>query len=220
MQVKKIIGIYLAAGSSSRFDGNKLSAPVGEIPLGKIALHAALQSNLEKIIVIIKKGDGHSWLSPFLIEKFPTKLEIVPCAEAVKGQAYSIKCGVKEAMIQGASEIMILLADMPYISASLLNQLITIYKDKKICNFVGISHQQIISPPFLFSKTFFPSLLQLSGDKGARHLIRQYVDDGYLLEVTNPDMVFDVDTKEQYDKFTQKMMGNEIISREIKRRMS
>ena len=62
----KVIGIYLAAGDSRRMGTNKLLLDIGGIPLGSLALQAALESKVHQVLVITKRDDRLTWIVPHL----------------------------------------------------------------------------------------------------------------------------------------------------------
>ena len=65
----KVIGIYLAAGDSRRMGTNKLLLDIGGIPLGSLALQAALESKVHQVLVITKRDDRLTWIVPHLFKE-------------------------------------------------------------------------------------------------------------------------------------------------------
>src|SRR5690625_2692859 len=108
---KKIIGIYLAVGKSSRFGSNKLTMRFGTSPLGSVALKAILNSQLDHTIVIVRKNDGLHWLGPEYVNN--ERINVVTCQDAFRGQSSSLKCGVRVATKMNADAAIIFLADQP-----------------------------------------------------------------------------------------------------------
>lgn len=96
MSKSRIIGIYLAAGRSSRMGKNKLDLPLLDDYLGSIALKTIMQTDLDFTIVITPTSEVPSWITPPLLlnKKWCSFL----CTEAEHGQAYSLRCGVMKAM--------------------------------------------------------------------------------------------------------------------------
>ena len=87
----KVVGIYLAAGDSRRMGTNKLLLDMGGIPLGSLALQAALESTIHQVLVITKRDDGLSWIAPHLFtSKYRKKWTPVQLKKSNQGQAYSI----------------------------------------------------------------------------------------------------------------------------------
>lgn len=202
-----IFGIYLAAGKSSRMGFNKLLLPLGNMSLGSLALHTALMSQLDRILVITKEEDPLDWIDPsLLVHSLREKWYSIPCAIASQGQAYSLRCGLQEAQKGKAEAVMILLADQPFISCEMINELIFHYKnslqENKQYDYVAASYQEIPRPPILFSNRLFPLLLNMQGDKGARQLLRKGAAfEGITIEYEDARKFHDVDTEEEYFSF-------------------
>ncbi|WP_078409826.1 NTP transferase domain-containing protein [Priestia abyssalis] len=202
MNRKRIIAVYLAAGKSSRMGTNKLSLSLGETTVGSSGLQAALQSMLHHVIVVAKAEDTLDWMDPiFFSGEIRKRWTCIPCPEAQKGQAYSLRCGLQEGKRMKADGIMILLADQPFISAQMINDLIDGYETHKNIPFITANFRSILRPPVLFSPEVFPSLMRLEGDEGARKLLRQgAVMKGMAIEYMNERAFYDIDTKEDYER--------------------
>ncbi|WP_160645961.1 nucleotidyltransferase family protein [Chengkuizengella marina] len=197
-----IIGVLLAAGKSKRMGNNKLKLPLGEQTLGNITLKEAIKSSLDHLVVVTNKQDHLQWISPFLLSPLlRDKWTQQTCKSAIKGQAYSIKCGVKKAMQLQAKSIMILLADQPFISKDIINKLIERYLHNENAYFIAASFLNRIRPPILFSHQMFPILMQLEGDIGARYILgnEKWQEKGIIVPFEDPIPFLDVDTREDYE---------------------
>ena len=94
-----------------------------------------------------------------------------------------------------------MVCDQPYVSSSLLNDLLKKQREtgKPI---VTSNYGETIGPPAFFHKTFFPELLKLQGDTGARKIIEQNNDK--VATVLFPEGSIDIDTEEDYEELIQK----------------
>jgi molybdenum cofactor cytidylyltransferase len=199
MTKRRIVGIYLAAGKSSRMGTNKLMLPLKEERLGSVALKKALYSNLHHVVIVTRESDTLDWIAPELfasplIEKWSS----VACPQSSYGQAYSLKYGLKQAKRLHAEAVIVLLADQPFITERMINQLIFYYEFFPL-PYITVTHNGIPMPPALFSAETFPFLLQLKGDEGARKLIReQWKEKGMRIEYKDPLYFLDIDTKQDY----------------------
>src|SRR5699024_1403997 len=144
---RKIIGIYLAAGKSNRFGGNKLVANIHEKPLGAYALEQAVQSNLTHTIVVTQPNCQLAWMT----EKVKATAEWTQqqCFTALQGLAHSLKCGLTAAKALNPSAIVVLLADQPLVTYKEINTLINYFSKQPSVVFVGFETNKIISPPML-----------------------------------------------------------------------
>lgn len=205
MRNPNIIGIYLAAGKSSRMETNKLSLPLGDTTLGSLALQTALQSCLEHIVVVTKEEDLLGWMNPiFFSHTMRGCWSQVSCIDAGKGQSHSLRCGLREGQRRSAEGVMILLADQPFISIEIINDLIFQYdrlsQENQRNHFAAARFQGIVRPPVLFSHELFPVLLELQGDEGARKLLRRHLPAGMIVDYDDERAFFDIDTNEEYER--------------------
>jgi len=194
---RKVIGIYLAAGKSSRFGNNKLMIPFGEGTLGSTALSVATNSMLDMIIVIVRNDDKLYWLNAEISKN--EKITIVRCTDYFKGQSYSLKCGLHTAKEFGADSVMILLADQPFITNNLINQLIQVHDKYKNLPFICATKKGVICPPVLINQSMFNQFEAIQGDEGARKILGRKRNHGMLIEVKNQFYLFDIDTKKDYE---------------------
>jgi molybdenum cofactor cytidylyltransferase len=111
---------------------------------------------------------------------------------------HSLAAGIEQ--IQSWDYVFVGLADMPFIktrSLKTLNEAIT-------------DNTQIIQPtykrenghPVGFGSAYFEELMALSGDKGARSIVRQYPQQVTTINLNDSGLIRDIDTPDQLlDKF-------------------
>ncbi|MGG3468588.1 NTP transferase domain-containing protein [Neobacillus pocheonensis] len=197
-----MIAIYLAAGESRRMKAHKLALPLGKTTVGNSGLQTVLQSNLDYIFVITREADALTWIdSELFLPPFRNRWTPLSCSDSVKGQAYSLRRGLLAALDRKPEGIMVLLADQPFLSLSIINDLILSYrKHKKNVGFVAARFQGIPRPPIIFSTEVIPALLKLQGDEGARKLLLSQELAGKFVDYENARDFLDIDTKEDYEK--------------------
>jgi molybdenum cofactor cytidylyltransferase len=116
-----------------------------------------------------------------------------------EGMASSIRCGLNAVNENhpDTDAVIIILCDQPYVSASLLNDIISKHRDtgKPI---VASTYNDTHGVPALFHKKIFAELMHLKGDTGARSIIQKHPDD--LALINFPQGNIDIDTMADYEK--------------------
>ena len=183
----------LAAGASSRMGKPKQLLPYNGKNLLQHAVQEAANSNAAPVIVVL--GANAGMLAKVIDEK---NVCVIENMEWEEGMASSVRWGLNT-LLKVEPEIdavIFMVCDQPYISSSLLNDLIaTQLKTGKLI--VTSSYGASIGPPALFHKHIFPELLQLKGDIGARKIIQQ--NSHKVAAVFFPKGNVDIDTKEDYE---------------------
>lgn len=116
-----------------------------------------------------------------------------------QGMGSSIAFGLSKALIAmpGLSAVLFMTIDQPYVNADHLQEMIRLYagSGKAI---IASQYRDTAGIPALFRNDFFPSLLKLESDKGAKDLIKKHTEEVELLPL--PFGEIDIDTPEQYDQ--------------------
>ena len=194
----KIIGIILAAGQSSRMViGNKLLLTFKNKSILEKTIENVNNAELYKIIGII--GHQHTEVSK-VFNKF--NFELIHNSSYKKGVSSSIIKGIKYLSkdIDGA---MICLGDMPKISTETYNLLIRAFKKyytKDMPLIIVPSYDKNNGNPIIFSNYFFSELTKLSGDKGAKGLVKKSRKYTKLIKIKNASILEDIDELESYEK--------------------
>jgi molybdenum cofactor cytidylyltransferase len=201
----RIIGILLAAGDSRRMGNHKLSLPLGSSNIGSLCLTSAIQSTLNHVLVVKQAEDSLTWMNLNLKEgDWKSRWTACISENAQLGQAYSLKAGIREAIKRKADAVVMLLADQPFLTTNVVNELIYTYRNAieqgENPEFVAVENGGLKRPPVLFSNSVFTKLLKLTGDEGARQLIRQNYHSGITISSRDELAFFDIDTEEDYQR--------------------
>ena len=184
--------IVLAAGSSSRMGRPKQLLSYNGKTLLEFTVDIAIDSVADPVILVL--GANASLIEKVIDRK---KIEIVENKNWNEGMASSIRIGI-EKLLQvspSADSTILMVCDQPFISASLLNNLVSAHKTtgKSI---VTCYYQNVIGPPTLFHKTIFPELLNLKGDTGARKIVEKHIT--AVETVRFDEGIIDIDTEADY----------------------
>jgi molybdenum cofactor cytidylyltransferase len=208
----EIYGVFLAAGQSRRMGCPKLELPFLGGTVGNTSLSAACASNLDSVLVITELAGKPSWLRQESSSgPDSTRYQLIPCKDAAKGQSFSLQCGVRAAQRLGAEAIVVLLADQPLLTPTAIDELLDEYhknaKDNGGLSYIAASCEGsgLPMPPVLFPHTIFPELLKLTGDQGARSLLRRPIElEGVHVEFRDADLFLDIDTPEDYTSLVRR----------------
>ena len=182
-----IFGLVLAAGSSRRFGEAKLVQPVAGVALVRRSVGTLLDAGLEVVVVAgPDSGDVRGVLAGL-------DVRIVDHAGAAEGMACSIACGVA-ALPPTADAVVILPGDQPATPAGLVEELCRLYRDRGAAGAAPV-YRGVQGPPVLFSRSLFPELMSLAGDRGARSLVESHAGAFAFTAVDGP-MPRDIDTRE------------------------
>jgi molybdenum cofactor cytidylyltransferase len=120
-----------------------------------------------------------------------------------EGIASSLRRGIS-ALPKAVDAAIVLLCDQPAVSPELLETLIETQR-KTGKGIVACRWNDVVGPPALFLRAHFPSLLALSGDVGARSVLKKAGDAVALVDF--PDGAFDVDTPEDWARWQARSRG-------------
>jgi molybdenum cofactor cytidylyltransferase len=167
---------------------NKLLAEITGKPLARIAAEAALKSRARPVIVVT--GHQGETLREALAD---LPLEFVDNPDFAEGLSTSLRAGISAlpADIDGA---VVLLADMPQVDSVLIDKLISAYEPDRGGLIAVPAMAGKRGNPVLWSRRFFPELMALEGDVGARHLIGKYSEAVVEVPVAGTAALTDVDT--------------------------
>ena len=190
--------ILLAAGESKRLGQPKQLLMYGDVTLLDHSLHIAHGSNATSIIVVVG-AEPHS-VNPQVSDR----THIANNVYWQEGMGSSIRFGVKKLseVNPTAEGAILMVCDQPYVSSLLLNTLIATYQTtgKPI---VASSYDDTFGPPVFFHKQFFPELLLLSGDVGAKGLVKEHAEEVEV--VSFPEGNIDIDTVADYENLLKQV---------------
>jgi molybdenum cofactor cytidylyltransferase len=188
---RRIAAVVLAAGRSSRMGGpNKLLAEIARRPLIRIVAEEALASRASPVIVVA--GHQRSELEKALAG-LPVRFVHNP--DFAAGLGTSLKAGIA-AVPPDADGAVVCLGDMPQVDTSLIDRLIAAFDPDRGALVIVPTFEGKRGNPVLWSRRFFPDLMAVEGDVGARHLIGRYGEAVVELSVEGKAALTDIDTPE------------------------
>lgn len=183
-----IWGILLAGGASVRFGGDKLLHPLRDSrPLAVVAAQNLL-AGVDAVVAVVRPG--RAGLAARLRE---AGCRVVICPGSRDGMGVSLAAGVRATPIDAAGWV-VALADMPWIEPDTIRRVARSVRRGALL--VAPRYQGQRGHPVGFAAELRAELSALSGDIGARDILRRY--SGRLLEMDIDDagVVRDVDTRQ------------------------
>jgi molybdenum cofactor cytidylyltransferase len=185
-------GIILAAGGSTRMGRPKqLLRIAGEMLLSRV-VKMALASDLDKVVIVL----GHqakTVIASLGSEKTHPKTKIVINERYKAGMSTSLQAGLN-AVRNFFPTVMVLLGDQPYVDTATVNLLLHCFRRTKQGICVPM-HKGRKGLPVCFRQRFYDDIMQISGDRGARKIIRNHPEQLFQVTIDNPDCFFDIDNE-------------------------
>lgn len=185
--------IILAAGNSSRLgEPKQLLVFEGETLLAR-TVRIARESQARPVIVVLG-----AWARECAETIAGQPVRIVQNPDWREGIASSIRAGI--ANVPGETDAaVILLCDQPGMGAEQIDALIMSGRPIAAC-----AHGGTAGPPAYFEKRFFPELLLLEGDKGAKALLARHADQAAVIDFPGGDC--DVDTRADWERLCERVI--------------
>jgi molybdenum cofactor cytidylyltransferase len=191
--------IILAAGEAKRMRmaAGKQLLPWGKSTILETTIDSVTASNVDETLVVL---GYHADAIRTKIAAKPIRTVINP--DYLRGMSTSIIAGIAAADARTQAYLLVL-ADQPSLSYQVINRLLEAFEKHR--------HSIIIPTfggrrghPVIFAASYKPELLGLSGDVGARGIIERHGADVIEVAVCSEEILLDIDTQEDYSKYTGK----------------
>ncbi|MBI4749861.1 MAG: nucleotidyltransferase family protein [Acidobacteria bacterium] len=191
----KQIGILiLAAGASRRLGHPKQLLPIGSQNLLQHTVECALGTGAHPVLVVL--GAQAEAIKPTLNAY---AIHVVENPTWEEGMGASIRTGIAALSQLGSVDAVVIApCDQPFLSTQFLSDLITtFFRTRK--NIIASQYADTVGIPALFTSSFFPLLLALGGDTGAKKIIQANLDQTILIPFAGGSL--DIDTPEDAIRF-------------------
>jgi len=192
LTLTKLTALVLAAGGSTRCPGGKLTRRYQGRPLLSWLLEKLERSELIERVHLVCGFQAEQ--VEVLAQDFP-KVTTVLNEDWSKGLSTSLKRGI-ESLPEDIPGVLVCLGDTPFFSDLTL---------QRVVGEVGESTSVILpcfegkmGHPKYFPSWLFPELLELSGDEGARKVLRRFQDRTRVVQVDDPGILKDFDTPQDF----------------------
>lgn len=188
-----VAAVILAAGGSTRMGQLKQLLPVDGQPMVRQVTQTVCAAGLAQVIVVLGAQADRVREA---VHDLP--VEIVVNEEWAAGMGRSLRAGL-EAIRPEIQAALIVLADQPRLTPTLLQKLVSRYQATRAA-IVAPFYQGRQGNPVLFDRGLFAELMAIEGDQGGRSLLTRYPEQIERVEVDDPAVVLDIDTREEYEQ--------------------
>lgn len=184
-----VSAVVLAAGASTRMGTQKLLLPLGNEPLVRRTVRQICDAGFDEVLVVV----GHEHV------KVRAALEGLPIRHALNGvyetgMGSSFRTAVEH--LTDSTAAMFALADQPFVTTHEYRTVLDTYR-RHAPAIVSVRYGEVMAPPHLFEREFFPELAQLQ--HGARSVLQRHHERTMVLQFP-PDLLVDIDTPEDYER--------------------
>lgn len=186
-----VAALVLAAGTSSRMGhANKLLTEVDGVAMVVRAVNAALASRAASVTVVT--GHQADEVEAALTGR---RVRLVRNPDFGGGLSTSLRCGVA-ALPQEASATIVILGDMPWITADHVDRIIDAFDPSE--PFIVVPERDgRRGNPILWPREFFAPMQAIEGDRGARSLLERHAGRIRRVPVDDDAIFIDIDSPEE-----------------------
>ncbi len=183
-----VSAVVLAAGASTRMGKQKLLLPFGDEPLVRRAVRQVCDAGFDDVLVVLGSEHEQVWRA---LDGLPVRHTLN--MEYATGMGSSFRTAV--AQLPDSAAAMFALADQPFVTSAEYRSVLDAYRQHASA-VVSVRYGEVMAPPHLFAREFFPELALL--EHGARPVLLRHRDKTMVL--TFPaSLLMDIDTPEDYE---------------------
>ena len=183
--------IILAAGSSRRMGTQKLLLPFGEKTIIETVIDNILQSVVDGVMVVL--GADHDRIRKIVD---PLPVEVCFNENHESGMLSSVMCGFRS-LPEDTGTALVFLGDQPGIPPQVTDTILKAY-DESLHGIVIPVYDHRRGHPMLVDMKYKREIEKLDLETGLRSLMHLFPEDVLEVEVNEPGILVDIDTREDY----------------------
>ncbi len=206
---RRVAGIVLAAGSSTRMGRNKLLLELDGEAVVRRAARTASAAGLDPVVVVT--GHEHDAVTARLHD---LSVSVVNNTEHAKGTHTSVAAGVSALSPSTAGDdcaaAVVILADMPFVTPAMLREVVGRYRvagqDRSgpplvVSRYGG----DVTAPPILYDRALFGELATMDSRCG-RAVVRRHLNEAVLVDWP-AEAARDLDRPADYERAREELEG-------------
>ncbi|MBU3105396.1 molybdenum cofactor cytidylyltransferase [Clostridium gasigenes] len=188
-----VSAIIMASGQSKRMGKNKLLLSYKGKTIIENVLDKVTSCDFKSILVVYNNEEVLKICKD-------RNIRAIYNNEWQLGQSKSINLGIKNS--PKSDGYAFFTGDQPLIDVETINVLLKEFNNNKDCIIVP-NYNNKRGTPTIFSENFKEKLLELDGDVGGRNIIKENNSCVKLISVKNEFILWDIDTKEDYNRLLE-----------------
>ena len=195
---RRVAGIVLAAGSSTRMERNKLLLYIGGETLVRRAVRLAGEAGLDPVIVVTGRFRE-------AVEREVANLACAPVfnPDHEMGIQTSVACGVA-AVPASCGAAVVMLPDMPFVTVRMVRTLVERHAETA-APLVVSRYGEVNAPPILYDRGLFGEISRMRAGCG-REVVRRHHERAVLVDWP-PDRLRDLDRPDEYESARLELAG-------------
>lgn len=197
-----VSGVILAAGGSIRLGRPKQLLILDGEPIVRIVVRHALASRLAEVILVLGSDLDEVALAVGALGQ-----RNVYNPAFAKGQSTSMRAGLS-AVSPKSDAVLFLLGDQPEVGTNVIDALVGSFEQTG-STIVQPVYGGTPANPVLIARTLFSELEQVTGDLGARSVVKRHAASVLRVPVSDGSPPGDVDTDEDYAALVERWARRE-----------
>lgn len=144
--------------------------------------------------MVVLRPEDRDLVEDIRAADWAARVQVVLCADARLGMGHSLACGARAAAQRGWDRLFVALGDMAWVQPATLAILQDALANANGPAIVQPVHDGEPGHPVGFSRDYLPRLMALSGDQGARPLVRGAAAGLIRVPVVDAGVLEDLDT--------------------------
>lgn len=178
--------ILLSAGGSARYGSPKQLIQFKGRTLLRHLAEVCVASKAESVHVVLG-----AYAELLKLQLLGLPIQVLHHTRWSDGLSSSLRVAMKS-LPKSVKAVLIVLCDQPHVSTELLNKIIDLHLSKG-SPIVACEYGDSLGVPALFEKRFFPELMSIAGDRGAKQIILKHRSK--VAFVPFPKGTVDIDTR-------------------------